>query len=267
MPRRTPMLRSCEGTFVRAFVSVAAAVLLVACGNGTSPKSAGASSTAAVAASNPDAAETPQVFGADSGAATPTPAASPAFKGRSAELLNPDASTMVFLYYDLAGMTPPIDNWVEDDGRVKYAPALEKASRRSAVRAELESGAAAVRGVGAIRLSMNANLSEYDPTYGEFLVRALAPSSVVPFDALGQKVSLKFGNGRTAQIWQVPLARAQAIRDKIHYIGNVSLDVLLRITAVQPGLGGGTITADVVEYELQENRSGFTLGRVQVAQK
>jgi hypothetical protein len=174
---------------------------------------------------------------------------------------------MVFLYYDLATIAPPIERWVEEDKRVRFAPPHEKPALRTVVRAELESAAASVRGIGFIRLSMHANLSEYDPTYGEFSVRALAPSSVVSFDALGQRVSLKFANGRTAQIWRVPQAEAQGIRDKIGYAGNVSLDALLGITAVQPGPGGGTITANVIEYELQETRSGFTLARVQLAQQ
>src|SRR5215813_12941444 len=122
--------------------------------------------------------------------------------------------------------------------------------------------------MGMLRLSMNANLSEYDPTYSEFQVRALAPSSVVTYNALGQKVSLNFRNGRTAQIWRVPAADAQTIRDKIGSFGsNVGLDVLLRIAEVQPGPGGGTIVTDVVEYEMREQRSGMTIARVQVAQK
>ena len=93
-----------------------------------------------------------------------------------------------------------------------------------------------MKGVGAIRLTMNANLSDYDPTYGEFTVRALAPSSVVTFNALGQKVSMSFTNGQTAQIWRVPPAEAQAIRDKISYSGNVEIDVLLASTACCPAL-------------------------------
>jgi hypothetical protein len=190
------------------------------------------------------------------------------FAGRTGELVNPDHSTMVFLYYDLTGIAPPIDDWVEKDSRVQYAPAFEKAPRRVAVRAELESGATAVRGVGVIRLSLSsADLSDYDPTYGEFTVGALAPSTVVSFKALGQNVSLKFGNARIAQIWRVPAAEAQAIRDKIGH-GGVRLDALLKIRAVQPGPGGGTITADVVEYEMRESsRSGLTIGRVRVGQQ
>ncbi len=42
---------------------------------------------------------------------------------------------------------------------------------------------------------MNAKLSDCDPTYGEFTVRALAPSSVVTFDALKQRLEIKRAPG------------------------------------------------------------------------
>ncbi len=125
------------------------------------------------------------------------------------ELVNPDDATMVFLYYDLAGITPPIETGSKKTSRVKYAPAAEKAARRVALKLEISAGARAVNDVGRIRLSMNANLSEYDPKYGEFTMRALAPSSVVEFRAFDSKVSLRFANGQKAQIWAVPAAQAQ----------------------------------------------------------
>lgn len=97
-------------------------------------------------------------------------------------------------------------------------------------------------------------------------MRALAPSSIVSFDALGQKVALRFGNGKYAQIWRVPAAEAQGIRDKLAMSNNAELDVLLVIRSVVPGPAGGTIIADVVEYELRETRGGTTLARVQIPQ-
>ena len=45
---------------------------------------------------------------------------------------------------------------------------------------------------------------------------------------------------------------------------NVDLDVLLTIKSVVPGPAGGTITADVVEYEMRETRGGTTIARIQV---
>ena len=231
---------------VRTPCTFIATVLLAACGGGQSPAGVANAESAAQSAGT----------------------AGGAFADRKGELLNPDDSTIVFLYYDLSGMKPPIADWVEQDNRVQYAPPLDKSARRTAVKSELESAAAAVRGAGLLRLSMNANLSEYDPSYSEFTVRALAPSSVVTYSALGQKVSVSFRNGRTAQIWRVPAAQAQTIRDKVGGFGaNVGLDVLLRIAEVQPGPGGGTIATDVLEYEMREQRTGMTIARVQVAQR
>jgi hypothetical protein len=253
---------------MRIHFSVLAAVLLAAaCGGPQAPGTDGAAAPAGAPAAT---AGSPAAPAGNSGTtpAASSGAAAPAVQGmggRSGQLINPEPSAMVFLYYDLAGIAPPIDTWVEEDSRVKYAPPIDKAAKRVAVRAELEAGLPAVRGVGVIQLTMNSNLSEYDPTYGEFTVGAFAPSSLLSFDALGQKVSLQFGNGRTAQIWKVPPAEAQAIRDKINYLGNVNADVVLRIKGVQPGPGGGTITADVVEYELRNSQNGQTIGRVQVA--
>jgi len=250
---------------MRTLPIIGLTLLVAACGGTDKPAPAatGTEPAAGVPAPAPAAGSAPDAV---IPAAEPSVGATPSgLAGRTGELVNPDNNAMVFLYYDLAGITPPIDRWVEDDSRVKYVPAIDKPAQRIAVRSELEAGLAAVKGAGVIRLSLNsANLSDYDPTYGEFTVRALSPSSVVSFDALGQKVALRFGNGKTAQIWRVPAADAQAIRDKIPLGTNVELDVLLTIKSVVPGPAGGTITADVVEYELRETRGGTTLARIQM---
>ena len=246
----------------RLIVLAAVSVLAACSGEAQAPPSG-----AAPPLSDRAAAEAPQARVAPGGAPAPAAtSAAPGLAARRGELVNPDNSARVFLYLDLAGIAPPIDDWVEKDSRVMYGPAPGKAAQRSVVKAELESGVAAVRNIGAIRLSLNgAQLSEYDPSYGEFTVGALAPSSMVEFNALGQKVALKFGNARSAQTWRVPPAEAQVIRDKIGPGGNVGLDVLLKIGGVQPGPGGGTIVVDVQEYELRLTRSGNMIGRVQVA--
>lgn len=239
-------------------VTLAIAAALAGCSKSSTADAtaAGAAIAGTVDGSVPStSASAPRLAGASDAAARPA-------GGR--ELVNPDASTVVFLYYQLAHLPLPIDTWVEEDSRVRFAPAPEKAAHREAVRSELNAAAASVRGVGSLRLTMNANLSDYDPSYGEFTIRALSPSSVVNFDALGAKVAVSFTNGRTAQIWRVPQAESQAVRDKISYNGNVEIDVLLRIANVLPGPGGGTIATDVVEYELRETRRGAVLTRVKV---
>lgn len=213
------------------------------------------------------AAAVPPVAGQASGAAPSTaaqsaPGGNPA--ARTGELTNPDDTTMVFLYYDLAGIAPPIDDWTEQDGRVQYAPGAEKAARRAEVRASLEAGVRAVRGVGILHLSMHANLSDYDPNYGEFTVGALSPSSELAFQALRQKVTLRFDNGLDAQSWRVPAGQAQAMRDRIDR-QDVTLEVTAHIDKVLPGPAGGSLVARVQHYELRE--SGGVLARVDVARR
>jgi hypothetical protein len=193
------------------------------------------------------------------GVAAATPAGR--FAARTREIVNPDQPAMVFLYFDLAGLKPPLEEWVENDGRVQFAAPVDKPARRAAVRAELEAGLAAVREIGRIRLSIgNAQLSDYDPANGEFTVGALSPASELMFAALGQKVVTRFTNGETAQLWRVPAGEAQAVRDRVRN-RNVSLDTVLRIVDVQPGPGGGAIVTRIDEYALRAG-DGSTLARV-----
>lgn len=236
---------------IKTFLGAAlCAALIAGCGNDAASSSSEARPTSALSST---------AASITAGAAAETqPLAQ-----RSGELLNPDDSAVVMLYYDLTGIAPPLDSWVEEDTRVRFAPAPDKAAKRAAVRAELEAAATGVRDVGTIRLTMNSNLSEYDPAYEEFTVRALSPSSLVTFKALGQNISLRFANGNDAQVWRVPAAQSQAIRDRLGYSG-ASLDALLKIVSVQPAPAGGTIVTNVMEYELRENRGGVAIARVRV---
>jgi len=246
---------------VRVVVGIAGVLAAVGCGSGEPAGSAGTNAAPSAAAAADAARESGEV---DAERARRTGEAPEPIAGRTGELVNPDASAMVLLYYDMAGIAPPIDRWVEADSRVAYVKPIEKPAAREMVRAELEAAAAAVRGVGVLRLTLQANLSDYDPTYGEFTLRALAPSSVVHFDAFQQKVELRFGNGLAAQTWKVPPEDSQAIRDLLGPMGAATADALLVITGVQPAPGGGSFTANVVEYELREDRSGQLLARIRV---
>jgi len=254
------MRRSCDGP--RALALGLALSGALACGDDPGD-SADAAAPAAEHASASDAREPGEAArGSPDRALRGAPAP---IDGRTGELVNPEPSAMVLLYYDMAGIAPPIERWVEADSRVAYVKPIEKPAAREMVRSELEAAIAAVRNVGVLRLSLAANLSEYDPSYGEFTLRALAPSSVVSFDAFQQKVELRFGNGLDAQTWKVAPENSQLIRDTLGPIGSATADVLLVITGVQPAQGGGSFTADVVEYELRDDRSGNLLARVRVA--
>lgn len=231
-------------------LALAALVLLAGCGKSPATPTAAANPGEA-AATTADAA--PAKAGGGSGAAD--------LPGRTGELSNPDNATMVFLYYDLAGIAPPIDQWVERDQRVSYAPGADKAALRKTVRAEFEAGLAAVRGVGVLHLTLNASLSAYDPTYGEFTVGALSPGAVYTFKAQDQTVNLKFDNALAAQSWSVPKEQSQAIVDKVGS-DPLLLDATLHIRNVLPGPGGGTVVAHIDSWNLRDSRSGSTIARV-----
>jgi hypothetical protein len=259
------MRRRCDRRRLVAFGLALSAAL--ACADDEPADSAASAAATAEESASASARESDAVAagpGASETRAAPAPAPAP-IDGRTGELVNPESSAMVLLYYDMAGVAPPIERWVEADPRVAYVKALDKPAAREMVRAELEAAAAAVRDVGVLRLTLAANLSEYDPTYGEFTLRALAPSSVITFDAFQQKVELRFGNGLEAQTWKVAPEDSQRIRDTLGPMGSATADVLLVITGVQPAPGGGSFTADVVEYELRHDRSGNLLARVRVA--
>lgn len=241
---------------------IAAALLMAGCGAAQAPASSGTAQAA-----TPAAAGAPRVAARGTAAGPAPTGAAGSLAARTGELTNPDNPTMVFLYHDLAGIALPIDQWVEDDNRVRSARGLDKAAQRTVVRNELQAGMAGVRGVGIIHLTLNGNLSEYDPTYGEFTIGALSPGSVVTFNAFNENVGLKFANGLTAQTWPVPTDKAHVIEDQIGRNANISLEVALKITKVQPGPGGGTIVADVMSYQMRDPRGGTIIGRVQVAAK
>lgn len=253
--------------------AIALGAVLTACGSGDAadsrPETTSGADTSSGAASSATGGSATAGSSASAGsstrASTSSASAAKTLGNRKGELVNPDNEAMVYLYYDLSGVAPPIDEWVEKDFRMHMARPPEKQATRETVRAEYQAAAAAVRGVGLLRLSLQAKLSDYDPTYSEFTVGAFAPSSVVDYYAFGRKVSLRFGNGRDAQLWRVDASEAQAIRDRIGR-HNAFVDALVAITGVQPAAEGGSVIVDVIEYELRSNEvTKHLIGRVRVA--
>ncbi|HEX5353248.1 MAG TPA: hypothetical protein VFW60_04150 [Rhodanobacteraceae bacterium] len=233
-------------------------MLLGGCGKSSAPVAAPVADAAQAAPTAP-AANAP--IPPQSAQAMPPATGGGNLAARTGELSNPDNATMVYLYYDLAGITPPIDQWVEQDQRVRDAPGADKAAQRVAVKAAFEGGLAAVRGVGVIHLTAYAHLSQYDPTYGEFTIGALSPGSVYTFKAMSQTVTLKFNNALAAQTWSVPKDKAQAISDRY---GNhqLDLDTTLKIEQVLPDPAGGTIVTHIVSWNLRDPGDGTTVARV-----
>ncbi|BAK67523.1 hypothetical protein SLG_28480 [Sphingobium sp. SYK-6] len=250
----------------RAFVPALATLALLAACSVVESGSDNQTDPSAVPAGG-DALSSPVAGAPPAEAATPAAPPVPAeIAARTGELTAPDDFAMVMLYYSLTGLQPPIDKWVEDDMSVRTAAPADKAAAREAVRARFASGLQSVKDVGRLRITSNANLSDYDPSYGEYSVRVFAPSSSLIFNRSGERIHVKFDNAQAAQRWSVPQVEAQSIRDRIQYPSAVAVDALLQITGAAPERDGGTIRARVISYELKNNNSGTTIARVTVPQ-
>ncbi|MGH8144731.1 MAG: hypothetical protein ACREPY_00195 [Rhodanobacteraceae bacterium] len=249
-----------QGVFrtATAGMLLAGLMLLAGCGHSSASATQGSAAKPAMGAAQ-NAADPPHSAQA---AVAPMTAAAGGLAARTGALTNPDSATMVYLYYDLAGIKPPIDQWVENDDRVRDAPGADKAAQRVAVKSAIQAGMAAVRGVGVLHLTTNTGISAYDPTYHEFIVGALAPGMAFTFQAQHQTVSLKFDNGLAAQTWNVPADKAQGITDRFGD-EQLTLDTRLKIDKVLPNPSGGTIVARVVAWSLR-SRDGGTIARVPV---
>lgn len=239
--------------------------LLAGCSAGSNPANADADAAATPMGAHAagDVASRSSTASAASAASAAIPASATPLAARQGELTNPDNASMVFLYYDLAGLSPPIDQWVEQDRRVTEARPADKAAQRTAVKAAIEAGLASVQDVGVLHLTMGADLSSYDPTYGEFTLGALSPASSYAFTAQGQTVNLRFDNGPAAQSWAVPADQSQAIVDKLGS-DRLTVDATLTIVKVLPSPDGGTLVTHIVSWQLR-NASGNSIARMQVS--
>lgn len=241
----------------RAGVALAMLLTLAGCGKDTAENSAPVGSGAPKPPSGAQRSA-PEA----GGVAAVSPASVSPSAARTGELANPEDFAMVMLYHDLAGIPAPIARWVEADNRLQFAPGPQKAALREQITAEFDAARNAVRNVGRLRITLaDAQLSDYDPGYGEYTIRALSPSSPIAYKALGTEVLLKFDNARTAQLWRLPPDQAQRIADTLGPYGRATLDLTLAVTGVVPGTAGGTLTTRIVEYELRAQRGGQTLVR------
>jgi len=248
-----------RGAIIAALAMLAG---LTACSSGDN-----ADGNQAAAPGSVDTAAPPAPAGAAPADAAPPAAPVPAaIAQRTGELMAPDDFAMLMLYYSLSGLQPPVDKWVEDDMSVRIAKPADKAAARDAVRARIAAGLQSVKDVGRLRITVNADLSDYDPSYSEYTVRAFAPSSSLIFNRSGERVLVKFDNAQAAQRWGILKEEAQSIKDRIQYNSSVVVEALLQITGASPESDGGTIRTRVISYELKNNRSGTTIARVTVPQ-
>lgn len=235
----------------RAICAIALSTALVACHpteDVPPPSSAGAEPSLVAPSIAPVAAGDPIARTDPVHKATAAPA-------RTRTVINPSAAEIVLLYHSLAGTRPPIERWIERSHRLTGANAPDKGQIRADMRAELESLAIAAASIARLRISLrDAGLSSYDPAYGEFTIAAMAPGSSIPFEEYGQKVDIRLDNAHIAQIWKIEPDRALEVQDKLGPYPRASIDVVLDLVDAVPVPGGGSITARIVEYEIQDAR-------------
>lgn len=72
---------------------------------------------------------------------------------------------------------------------------------------------------------------------------------------------MKFDNGDKAQRWSVDPKDARSINDRVQYGSSATIEMVLKITGSTPTASGGTITTNVLSYEIKSRRDGTTLVR------
>ena len=253
---------------VKQVLALSAGLFLMACGDTeqVSYVSNQGQAYPAHATSGNGAAEAAHIIHAQPGAAKFAAA-----NFRTGELVSPDAEAIASLYYDWAGIEPPIDEFAEqyvnDDRSVNDANRVQKLARAQDIyRRRFRSGL----NVGFIKLNLSAKLSEYDATTGEFYVDAFAPGSSVNYRAYDRFFQLKFENDAEAYRWKVPSYMADRIVQQTegeHGFRSLTIPVVAQISGVAPsGTSGGVIYARILSYSLQARGTGAVVGRVNLAQ-
>lgn len=241
----------------KLFILIAATLFLVGCGKSDESDTNAENSTSVKSSGSVNLTESDNKQ--ESANVTPSDGS---FESRQGVLSNPTDSNIVYLYHSLAGLAPPIEQWVETDSRVQQAAAPDKAARRQEVKSEYELAARSVSNIGTLNVSLaNADLSDYDPTYGEFSVGSLSPGSSLMYQAFNQNIKVSFANGKTAQIWKVAQEEAQIIRDKRNGRSYLPIDIELKIIGVLPDNQGGTIVANIVQYEIRDGITNTVIAR------
>ena len=253
---------------VKQVLALGAGLFLMACGDAEPDAYVSNQGQAypAHAATGDGSANAAQVIHAQPGAAKFTAA-----NFRTGELVSPDAEAIASLYYDWAGIEPPIDEFAEqyvnDDRSVNDGNRVQKLARAQDIyRRRFRSGL----NVGFIKLNLSAKLSEYDAATGEFYVDAFAPGSSVNYRAYDRFFHLKFENDADAYRWKVPAYMADRIVQQTegeHGFRSLTIPVVAQVTSVAPsGTTGGIIYARILSYSLQARATGAVVGRVNLAQ-
>lgn len=185
------------------------------------------------------------------------------------ELEAPDAETVGWIYYDLAGVEPPLERWArkahEDQAR-RYRSGVNEfnaADHLAEVRAEFSKRFEGAKGFDRVRVDINGNVSEYDTEYQEFYVDAFSPGSYLSYEALGQTFKIRMTNAADAYVWSVPAEEARKIVKRLGSYRRVKVSAHLKLKNAAPLANGGRIDAEIVSYTIYSSK-GIPLGTVEL---
>src|SRR5690606_3551243 len=170
-----------------------------------------------------------------------TPAAPAGASGfGTRELAHPEDLQMLLLGYRLQGREPPLSEWAAAQHAVARANEFERGKVREQEQARLQAVYEGTEGVGLLRLNVNANFGEYDPSRGGYYLDAFTPGSVFRFSARAapppfqvETLSLRIDNPGELNFWPLDPAAAQDILARNNGQRRVTLDSRLRITGVR----------------------------------
>ncbi|GGY37081.1 hypothetical protein [Parvularcula lutaonensis] len=182
---------------------------------------------------------------------------------RTRQIDHPDPDMIGWIALDWLDRSAPLDEWARRDVESgRFGPGRINEFNRdeytAQARTALEDQKKAGMGVGRLRLSVNARLSDYDPTYEEFYLGALSPGSHLtyrPFGAyfpntLSAGVRVEFANAREASVLSVTPAEAEAMIERLDNFRNVTLDLDLSILDVTPASQSAVIRTRIDRYTI-----------------
>ncbi|WP_288757590.1 hypothetical protein [uncultured Brevundimonas sp.] len=203
----------------------------------------------------PEKSEQPSASGAPTAVSSrnqPAQAPKPNCDDYRADLTDGD---IVRIYYGAAGLTPPLEQWAEDQLRHIEGVEAEEAWRRATDRANAQWNA--LKDLRCIVIRANANVGGYDEARGALAVGALNPDSYYTFNDGGERVQIRFRNADSVRFWPMAREHAHALTANYGMSGATAI-IRTKIISARPSGRGGVIEAEVVDYDIQSDRGdGF----------
>ena len=202
-------------------------------------------------------------------AAAPPPAPAPApaapVSARTKVVADPSELDVLMVFYDWLGQEPPVSKWAEQEWKVRSSDEFRKAGNQAEVENNLRSMFSSLKDTGTVKVNINAQLSEYDPKYGEYYIDAFAPGHSLQFGKYNEQVQIQVLNASDAYAWKLAAADAQRVLER-NRMRMVTIGAELKIRgARRSGDDGGILSVDVVRYSVNAGLNGVgALGSVDV---